>query len=85
LPQAGILANNLLCSHLEAKGFYEAASTSGLRCHKWRPIQFCLIVDDFGVEYMGLEHFNYLLDVFKKFHGMQYNMAGNKFAGMDIE
>jgi hypothetical protein len=22
LPQAGILANNLLCSHLEAKGFY---------------------------------------------------------------
>ncbi len=30
LPQAGILANNLLCSCLEAKGFYEAASTPGL-------------------------------------------------------
>jgi hypothetical protein len=30
LPQAGILANNLLRSRLEAEGFYEAASTPGL-------------------------------------------------------
>ncbi len=34
---------------------------------------------------MGLEHFNYLLGILKKFHGVQYNMASNKFAGMDIE
>ncbi len=34
---------------------------------------------------MGLEHFTYLLDILKKFHGLQYNMAGNKFAGMDME
>jgi hypothetical protein len=85
LPQAGILAKEFLRSHLEAKGFYEAASTSGLWCHKWRPIQFCLIKDNFGIKYVGLEHFNYLLGILKKFHGIQYNMAGNKFAGMDIE
>jgi hypothetical protein len=85
LPQAGILAHNLLRSRLEAKGFYEAASTPSLWHPKWRPIQFCLIVDDFGVEYVGLEHFNYLLGILKIFHGMQYNMASNKFAVMDIE
>ncbi len=34
---------------------------------------------------MGLEHFTYLLNILKKFHGVKYNMAGNKFAGMDIE
>ncbi len=34
LPQAGILANDLLCSHLFTEGFYEAASTLGLWCHK---------------------------------------------------
>jgi hypothetical protein len=34
---------------------------------------------------VGLEHFNYLLGVLNKFHGAQYNMAGNKFAGIDIE
>jgi hypothetical protein len=76
LLQAGILANNLLWSQLEAEGFYEAASTPGLWHHKWRPIQFCLIVDNFGVEYVGLEHFTYLLDILKKFNDIQYNMAG---------
>ncbi len=50
LPQAGILANDLLHFCLEAKGFNEVASTPSLWCHKWRPIQLCLIVDDFGVE-----------------------------------
>ncbi len=30
LPQAGILANDLLQSRLKAEGFYEAASTPGL-------------------------------------------------------
>ncbi len=77
LTQAGILANDLLRSRLEAKGFYEAASTPGLWHQKWRPIQFCLIVDNFGVEYVGLEHFNYLIGVLKKFLGVQYNMTGN--------
>jgi hypothetical protein len=85
LPQAGILANNLLQSRLKAEGFYEAASTPGLWRHKWRSIPTCLIVGNFGVEYVGLEHFTYLLDILKKFHGVQYNMAGNKFAGMDIK
>ncbi len=33
LPQAGILANNLLCGHLEKKGYYKAATTPGLWKH----------------------------------------------------
>ena len=35
LPQAGILANNLLRTHLKAKGYYEVATTPGLWGHKW--------------------------------------------------
>ncbi len=70
LPQAGILAKDHLQSQLKAEGFYEVASTPGLWHHKWKPIQFCLIVDDFGIEYVGLEHFTYLLDILKKFHGV---------------
>jgi hypothetical protein len=85
LPQAGILANNLPQSRLLAEGYYEANSTPALWCHKWRPIKFCLIVDDFGVEYVGIEHFNHLHDVLKKFHGVQFNLAGDKFVGIDIK
>jgi hypothetical protein len=36
------------------------------------------------LEYVGIEHFNRLRDVLKKFHGVQFNMAGNKFVGIVI-
>jgi hypothetical protein len=55
LPQAGILANDLLCSRLLTEGFY-AASTPGLWRHKWHPLRFRLIVNNFGIEYVGIEH-----------------------------
>ncbi len=85
LPQAGILAKNLLQSRLVAEGFYEAASTPGLWRHKWCPLQFCLIMDVFGVKYAGIEHFNFLLELLKKIHGVQCSMAGNKLAGIAIQ
>ena len=85
MPQAGILANNLLRGRLEEEGYYEAHSTPGLWRHKWRPIQFCLIVDDFGVEYVGIEHFNHLLTLLKKYHQIQTNMAGDKIAGINVQ
>jgi hypothetical protein len=42
-------------------------------------------VDDFGVEYVGVEHFDYLLTLLKKFHRVQFNMAGDKLAGISIQ
>ena len=41
-------------------------------------------MDDFGVEYVGIEHFNFLLDILKKYHGVQFNMADDKLAGIAI-
>ena len=56
LPQAGILANNLLKTRLVKHGYYECPRTPGLWRHTWRPIMFVLVVDDFGVKYVGKEH-----------------------------
>ena len=69
LPQAGILANNLLCSCLVIKGYYESAFTPGLWHHKWHPIQFCLTMDNLVVEYVGIKHFRKLLDLLKNITG----------------
>jgi hypothetical protein len=69
---------------LVTEGFYESFSTPGLWCHKWQPLQFSLIIDDFGVEYVGIEHFHFLLDILKKYYGVQFNMAGDKLAGIAI-
>ena len=49
LPQSGRLANDLLRTCIEKAGYYEAATTPGLWRHKWLPIQFVLMVDDFGI------------------------------------
>ncbi len=53
--------------------------------YKWRPIQFCLIVDDFGIEYMGIEHFNHILLVLQRYHQVQTNIAGNKIVGLNVQ
>jgi hypothetical protein len=85
LPQGGILANNLLCGHLNKEGNYKATTTPGLWKHKQWPIQFCLIANNFGVEYVGIEHFNHLLMVLQRYHQVQTNMAGNKIAGLNVQ
>jgi hypothetical protein len=46
LPQAGILANNLLKKHLAKHGYFEQPHIPGLFSHKSRPIWFNLAVDD---------------------------------------
>ena len=56
LPQASKLDNDLLLKRLANKGYYESATTPGLWLHKWRPVMFCLTVDDFGIEYVGEHH-----------------------------
>ena len=49
LPQAGILANKLLRKRLAPHGYYELPHTPGLWKHVSLPVQFSLVVDDFGV------------------------------------
>ncbi|KAL7524797.1 hypothetical protein ACHAXR_000721, partial [Thalassiosira sp. AJA248-18] len=61
LPQAGILAQELLKKRLETKGYPQSKTTPGFWKHDWRPISFTLVVDDFGVKYVGKEHAEHLL------------------------
>ena len=65
LPQSGILAQKLLADRLAKKGYYQCKCTPGLWCHKWWPIMFTLIVDDFGIEYVGEQHSIHLRDTIR--------------------
>ena len=53
LPQAGLLAQQLLEKCLKKHGYTQSAVTAGLWTHEWRPVSFSLVVDDFGVKYVG--------------------------------
>ena len=85
LPQSGILANKQLRLRLEKEGYYEARTTPGLWIHKWRPIQIFLVVDDFGVEYVGEKHADHLATILKKYHSITEDWEGKKYAGIDLK
>ncbi len=61
LPQAGIPANKILRQRLLPHGYYECNNTPGLWKHTTRPFSFTLLVDNFGVKYVGKEHVDHLI------------------------
>ena len=63
LSQSGMLSNKFLEQHLNKAGYYQCTTTPGLWHYKWRPILFCLIVDAFGIEYVGKRHADHLRNV----------------------
>ena len=85
LKQAGKLANDLLTERLAAHGYYQCATTPGLWRHKWRPVTFVLIVDDFGIQYVQKRHADHLLEALQQDYKVTTDWTGTKFAGIDIE
>jgi hypothetical protein len=61
LPQAGILANELLQRNLAKDGYRPTQRAHGLWTHASHPISFSLLVDDFGVRYVGRAHDEHLM------------------------
>ncbi len=50
LPQAGIIAQELLAKWLKEHGYSQSKTTPGLWTHEWQSITFSLVVDNFGVK-----------------------------------
>ena len=85
LPQAGILANNLLRKRLTKFGYYEVAHTPGLWKHITCPIQFTLVVDDFRIKFFGKEHADHLLITLQKDYTLDVDWTGSLYYGITLE
>ena len=79
LPQAGLLANELLEKRLNKAGYHQSKYVPGLWSHEWRPIQFTLVVDDFGVKYVGEEHARHLKQTLEEHYKITTDWAGEQF------
>ena len=66
LPQSGLLVNELLEKRLNKNGYYQSKYMPGLWKHEWRPVQFTLVVDDFGMKYVGKGHALHLKQTLEK-------------------
>jgi hypothetical protein len=67
LPQVMIIAQELLTKRLMEHGYNQSKTMPGLWTHEWCPITFSLIVDNFGVKYIGEEHVQHLLQTVQKY------------------
>jgi hypothetical protein len=85
LPQAGILANQLLKQRLRPFGYFEVAHTPGLWKHITRPIQFTLTVDDFGVKYEGKEHADHLIEALSTHYALEQDWGGTLYCGISLK
>jgi hypothetical protein len=73
LPQAGIIAQQLLKERLQKHGYCQNQMTPGLWKHNTCPISFSLVVDNFGVKYVGKENAQHLLDTVQHYYKCSCN------------
>ena len=72
--EAGALANEQLQLHLAPYGYKPAKFTPGLWLHDTNKVIFTLVVDDFGVKYIGKENALHLISALKdKYKDVEVN------------
>ena len=79
LLQAVILANQKLVRRLELNGYSPCKNLSGLWRHKWRPIKFSLVADDFGVKYVWEKHVGHLINAIQEHYQVSTYWEGQRY------
>jgi hypothetical protein len=85
LPQAGLLANKLLEKHVNKHKYQQTILASGLWKHDTRPIQFTLVVDDFGIKYIGKEHAQHLKNAYEEHYKFTCDRIGKQYIGITLD
>ncbi len=84
LPQAELIANKLLESRLNKHGYWQSKLVPGLWRHDTHPIQFTLVIDDFGVKYVGKEHALHLKHVLEEHYQLTCDWDGCQYIGITL-
>ena len=85
LPHAGIIAQQLLEKRLNKAGYRQSKLTPGYWTHDWRPISFTLVVDDYGVKYVGKEHAEHLISVINQNYVTSVDWTGSRYIGLTLD
>ena len=85
LPQGGLLAQQQLEERLNEHGYYQDQYVPGLWHHKYRPIKFTLVVDDFGVKYVRKQDAEHLVKVLSEHYTVTEDWTGSKYIGITLD
>ena len=85
LKQAGRISNDRLKAHLAHFGFAPVPRTLALWKHTTKPIIFSLVVDNFGVQYIGKENADHLIQTLQKIYIISIDWTGYLFYRLTID
>jgi hypothetical protein len=85
LPQAGIVAQQLLEERLQSTGYTQSKHTHGYWTHEWGPISFTLVVDNFGIKYIGKDHAMHLILILKEHYKVKEDWDGKQYLGITMD
>jgi hypothetical protein len=85
LPQAGIIAQDLLTKQLHKAGYHQSKVTPGYWRHDWHPISFILVVDDFGVKYIDKDNVEHLISVLQQAYKVDTDWDGTRYLGLTLD
>ena len=85
LKQAGRILNDCLTAHLKQFGYAPVPRTPALWSHETWPIAFTLVVNDFGIKYIGSQHAEHLLAALRTLYKVTEDKTGSKYCGLTIK
>jgi hypothetical protein len=85
LPQAGIIAQNLLTKRHHKAWCRQSKITPGYWHHNWRPISFTLVVDNFGVKYINKEDVEHLASILKQDYKINIDWEGTQYLDLTLD
>jgi len=85
LKQTGKIANVRLTEHLAKYGYAPVKRTPTLWRHETRPITFTLVVDDFGVKYVGKHYAEHLIQALQDLYVISINWMGQSYIDLTMK
>ncbi len=85
LPQAGIIAQDLLTKRLNKAGYQQSKITPGYWQHDWRPISFTLVVDNFGMNYIDNNNVGHLMSILNQDYTIDTDWEGMQYLGLTLD
>jgi hypothetical protein len=85
LPQAGIIAQELLAKRLKEHGYTQSKTMPGLWTHKWQPITFSLVVTTSGLNMLARNTPSTCYRWCKKYYKCSFETEGEQYCGLTIK
>ena len=85
LPQAGIIAQELLTKRLHQAGYRQSTVTPGYWCHEWHPISYTLVVNNFRVKYINKTNVDHLTSVLSQDYEIGMDWDGTRYLGLTLD